>query len=763
MSETFCGLSANRFGVDDAFAVFFRLHNDLADEVATLVEELERDAKASVTDVIRCLPLDRLSLLACLRQGLQPTELLQQGQGSVASARSPASLSSSRASRSSLRHIEEATEMRRLGKIRIAEQERKAIVAVLLSVQPNSKTLTKEQNALLVQLREQEKRALALLPDPLSTDSDHDDLSVGPQCNDPAESDACDVLMSRQTESDVHEKALKKRLHKAEVAARQELEKVKTIQRRLMVSDLTNELMRQAVSEHLDRKKAALSFHLEELKRERAEKAESTNRERALKTQQCQQQFRSKLRSRRQEIEHRAEYRNDRSRRAQLERQQLIAQRRSSKEREAEVAHHRLTTMEAQQEAYRKLLDEESDAKMKMHAANAERIKLHQQASVEVKRVHAAEKSQRVVAVSRAAESEHSVIEKSVEEKSRDAERRAAAVKAAHIERSKIVGETERARHEAAEKARQELLQAQAAHCAEVAAYSMAKEERIAAVAAQRETERTIKADLNEQRLVHHEENLRRVVLAQEYQHSIKAALVSQEDERARHLRLTQEQHKKEMAALLLSLDRQRDNLKKSLDAAKHRRPSSAATTRSESSNERLPTRDQIMQKAEEIVARNVEKSLLSAEASKSTAAGSALRAARSQSHLASSDNSSANSDVDSATESREVCGVSARLASERPQSASVKRLQPRIPSRQMNSGSLSKTAVTLETHTLSKLALSPQVVHQLAQIEELDDFELREVERRVAGSAPPTRKGNAATPLQEMVERMNAFYGAAM
>lgn len=740
------------YGIDRVFRNFFRISGfDLDQEVDEILEQAQQDPTLAPPGVVDRLPLDRLSLLACERQGLQPVELLARETPDNNTSQSRAT---PRSAVAAMRRIaeakQEAAAARRLGKVRVAESERRSIVAVLLAIDLSNvkRRLTKEENSLLMQLRSQDAEALKKIPG-VSAMSRSELAEYGLPCNDPAEADACDALLQWQSESDIQDRKHKIKIAQVQKAAAEEFERMKLLQHRSAVAEVADVLQKNAMEERMRLKEEAHRTFLEEQNEARRRESLEAEREREKKRQTCIERFRETLRNRRRELELRAQYRDERSQLSQKRKDEELAQRKSRKEEEASKARKRLDSVNESTVEFRSILEDELHAKMTLHTSNTTQLQLRRRAAKDLKEAKEQIRFEMVDHVHDAVLSEQMQKEKDALQKEMDIARRKEAVKQAAFERSQMISEaTEAAQKLSQDICRRDLL-AREERRKQLEIEYETKDEQIRAVAEHRKVDRVIKSELTAQRLEHHEQNRKRVEKAIAFQQKLKAENVAREEERDRKQRDAEERHKKSMTDLATKLYKDREELAKKLDQSKSKihqgslvgllDDCGSSTSSLQRQRSFGPTKEEIMRQAEAITSRYM---------AQGEAAGHSPSKPRPMS-------ASISQQSDSTQPSSKPS-----QAQRRPLSAVGKRSPAPVD-----------MSLQHELRNCGKLgpafSPSPLVAKQLAEVDKLDAAQLQDEERRRCGvSRPPSGKQRSAnsvhcstTPLSELVQRMDALY----
>jgi hypothetical protein len=761
------------FGIDRAFKDYFRMGGfDFDLEIDEVVEQALKDASTSPASVIEKLPLDRLSLLACDRQGLEPLELLSP---STVQQNTSALRATPRSGVAALRRIleakQEADAARRMGKIRVAECERKSIMATLMSLDLSNmkRKLTKEENLLLWQLRQQDADARKRLPEAKNL-SPEELEEFGLSCNDAAEADACDALLQWQSESDLQEKMHKARMAHVQRAAADEFERMKAIQHRSAVADVTEVLQRSVMEERMRRKEKTHREIVEQQNKARHEECQKAERAREQKRQLCTERFHENVRSRRRELESRAHYRDERSKQVQNERQDELAQRHARKAEEASKARMRLETVNESISEFRSLVEEEQKAKMELHESNKKQLLLRRRAARDMKFANQELHSSNVDRVQEAFIEEQRRHEQEVMEKEKEIELRKKAVKEAAEQRVRLLSAATDAALQRSQLKCRQYAEAQEERRKDLEMEYEAKSERIRIVEENRKVDRLIKAELEAQRIKHHEENRRRVEHAQAYQQMLKAELAEREEERDRQQKAAQERHKKDMADLATSLYKEREELAQVLEQSKAKfatmptpatpqelgmdgseaRASSPVSRRRHSFG---PTKEEIVRQAEAIAAHYMQ----STSVKRSAGARSRPESAASVQRTHSVEETSSTQSTGSTTPVRHHAVTNAPRQRHRPLSAIGRRSPAPVavtPHRDSHSsgGKLGNAFVP-----------SPVVAKQLAEVDTLGDTQLHDEERRRCPSRPPSgkRANHVQSPVSELVQRMDKLYHA--
>lgn len=615
------------FGIDRAFKDFFRIGGfDFDQEVDEVVEQAQQNPATTPTQVIERLPLDRLSLLACDRQGLQPVELLRQDADQNKSAPPRATPRSGVAAMKRIAEAKlEAAAFRRMGKIRVAEAERRAIVAILTGVDAGtrrSEKLTKDENALLVQLRSQDAQALLRIPGAQSLSPEElEEYSL--PCNDAAEADACDALMQWQSAADIQDKKHKAHMKKVQNAAAVEFEKMKAIQHRSAVAEVVDVLQRSAMEDRMRKKEREHHEFVEHRKEQRRQESQKAEQERHQKRQMCTQRFRETIRNRRHELEAKSQYRVERSQLVAKERDEELARRLAKKEEEATNARKRLDAVNQSIVEFRSTLEDELQARMELHGSNQTQLQLRQRAARNLKAAKDHVRAEMVDHMTAAQFEEQLQREHDAVEKEREIERRKEAVKQAALTRSHILASAS----EAAQKQAQSICYEDRLHREEkrkqLEAEYLAKDEQVRAAEENRKVDRLIRAELEAQRVENHEQNRKRVEKAMAFQQKLKAEIVAREEERDRQQRAAQEAHRKEMLELATQLYKEREQLAHSLDQSKAKFATMAATDMIDDAGAQIgssgslgrrrssfgPSKSSILRQAEDITSRSKAKS----------------------------------------------------------------------------------------------------------------------------------------------------------
>jgi hypothetical protein len=786
MSSTGSRLQEYPFGIDRAFKDFFRIGGfDFDQEIDEAIEQALKDPTTTQAQVIEKLPLDRLSLLACDRQGLQPVELLLQGNDRSNSIPRATPRSGVAAMKRIIEAKQEATAFRRMGKIRVAEAERRAIVAILIGVDSSTgaarraEKLSKEENALLVQLRSQDAQAVRNIPGAhLLSPEELADYSF--PCNDAAEADACETLLQWQSASDIQDKKHKAHMLKVQRAAAEEFERMKAIQHRSAVAEVVDVLQRNAMEEKMRHKEQSHREFVEQRKAQREQESHEAEQDRNRKRQLCTQRFRETLRSRRHELAAKSQYRDERSQMVQQERDEELARRHARKEEAELMAKKRLDAVNESIAEYRSMVEDENEARMELHRSNQNQLQLRKRAARDLKAARDQLRTEAIDHLS-AANLEHQIEkEKEATAKEREIERRKEAVKQAALTRSQILAsQSGAAQQHSRQICQQELLDREERRKLLELEYE-AKNEQVRAAEELRKVDRIIKAELVAQRVENHEQNRLRVEKAMMFQQKLKAELLAKEEERDRQQRAAQERHKKDMTNLATQLYKEREQLAHTLELSKSKFASMGLTemvdvdSGSENSEKGSlrrrtsfgPSKASILRQAELITSKYM------ADDQQTHNASIPRSVLRSRPASASNPQRSSNADVLDITAHsvpEEPITTPLRVAPRRPLSAVARRTPSGVDMTSQQS-SLRQASTNLLG---SAFQHTPVVRKQLEEVDKLDGCALETEERRRCGgtitpvdasSRPPSGKKSrdvqfTATPLAELVQRMDILY----
>ncbi|CUI15273.1 Hypothetical protein, putative [Bodo saltans] len=775
------------YGIDRAFKDFFRIGGfDFDQEIDEVIEQSLQDPTITQAQVLEKLPLDRLSLLACDRQGLQPVELLLQGDNRSKSVPQATPRSGVAALKRIMEAKQEASAFRRMGKIRVAEAERRTIVAILIGVDSSAATirksekLSKDENALLVQLRSQDVQAVRHVPGAhLLSPEELADYSF--PCNDAAEADACDALLQWQSAADIQDKKHKAHMAKVQKAAAAEFERMKAIQHRSAVAEVVDVLQRNAMEEKMRHKEQSHREFVEQREAQRRQESKEAEQDRNRKRQLCTQRFRETLRTRRHELAAKSQHRDERSQAVQNERDQELAQRHARKEEIALNAKKRCDAVNESIVEYRSVLEDELAARMELHESNQTQQQLRKRAAHDLK---AARDRIRAEAIDHLnASNFEKQIERETEAiaKEQEIERRKEAVKQAALTRSKILAAQSDAAHKNSLKLCEKELRDREERRKLLELEYEAKSEQVRAAEEHRKVDRIIKAELVAQRVENHEQNRLRVEKSMAYQQKLKSEIVAKEEERDRQQRAAQERHKKDMTSLATQLYKEREQLARTLELSKTKFATmglsdivDANEAGSEKSSETGslrrrtsfgPSKASILRQAELITSK-----YMSPDHSQQTSVSrSAIRSRPMSASLPQHPHRvvdsvpyDATTTVSSMPEEQAVT-TPLKVAPRRPLSAVTRRTPVGVD--------MSSQQTALRPTNQNQLGPafhhSPVVRRQLAEVDELDDSALETEERRRCGGtavARTTTKKSAhvqlpATPLAELVQRMDTLY----
>lgn len=791
MFDPFCIAPENDFGLDDKFAKLFRLNGELEDEVQEVTNVAQApNAKAlyNVETVLQTLPLDRLSLLACSRQGIVPSELLtgnnnkNDTNGGNRRSRPPSSsalVTSATSSTAVLARVQEArikaNEERRLGKIRIVEAERKHILSVLRSVDPQAKTVNKEQNTLLMQLKAQDTLAAQQQEDRNEINAKEkrargDDacqlLPIAlPACNDPQDADLCDLLMSKQSGIEIQAKKLKKEVRRAEAKAQDEVEKLKQHQFKAAVQDVSMELKRFYADQRVRQKEEDLRLHLESLEESRHEKSVRLDAERRAKMKALTRSNLQRHQERQAEIEARALYREMRLQEREKEKEEMLEKRALLRAQEEERAAQRLRSLDERFSEYKSLQRQEYEAKMQLNDSRQAQLQLQSDALLELKNANDAQARHRVREVLRQQDDELTQKRIELEEKLESIEARREIVDMSFAERSQQLKDQ-------FEERRQKLLQQRGVadderqrRIAQLEAEYNQKEAHIQDMQRERELQIALRRELGKQKQEHHDENMRRVTLTEQYTRDIETTILEREREQERVLQEAKALQRKQITEVRESLQKEKEMMSRNLELLRRKGVSDSATspsaltsparsvtqrgTSSASSNsasrsalERRSSLD-IQQQAMDIVRKKMEE-FSSSQGSMRPASGNGSQAAKMR--------RSSGPDRDDADKV-----VAPDASQHKPSLSTMRQREAGYPQYGTAHASLHPSLFRKKAH--DELAF---VGRQWAAVDELDDAEPPRAAEADDLDTPMEkwRKGvDAGGPIEEMLQKMNRMY----
>ena len=479
---------------------------------------------------------DRLSMLACQRQGIAPTELLPgAGAGSVARANGgdPGSPGARSAVSASSTRIEESkadvANKRRLAKINIVELERRSIVDVVFRAHQDKQEkgkLTHEQEQVQSELHAVQQQAP---PHP-------DDSGTEPRAlaNNPAEAAAVKELLGQVHDLNPQRKKLLKTIEDTKRHGEEEIEKMRKRQLRFVMNDVQREVEKQEIQAHIADKER--QFKEKERQRQQQIEEQAATRAKNHRRKMTALRIRNEVlyQHKKEELEHRERQQHETYVRLMKQKAEHVEKLRRESERKAQLGREKAETVREQDALKCELLQKDLETADEIHDHRRDHLQLQMHVRREQRRVDAWKKhvraQQNVDAIDDGTQEVKARLEANENAVQENRQRRLAE----REERIKRQQQEEEEARQLAEQRRVASAQRRERRNVELLREEVRHEEVLRAVRAEKEEDRELRRELDEQKRQEHQDNMERIRRLQDYRQSVKDRLLREAQQRDR-------------------------------------------------------------------------------------------------------------------------------------------------------------------------------------------------------------------------------------
>ncbi len=488
----------------------------------------ESSSSSCLSASLTIATLDRLSLLACERQGIHPLdELLPMNQDSFRGRNVPQLTEEVRA---------EQFETRRIQKLRLLEIERKRIIGILMSIHKSfyddslSSSAAGRRGGRHIISAEQQ-----LLVTELIAQADEHAKSPNRRLYRmaflvPDERSVAVPLLSRQAvNSSAAQEASEQAVKRIQEQGAKELEKLRQRELRAVEREIDTELVKTEMLAELQRKEAELRLQKQRRREQAAKKALEQEIVRQSKMEHVTEQQSKLMRERMEELEARCRMREEHLR--DLERKkELEADERCRAEAKAQAeARERARLLREDHEAQRMLLESEVLSRMALHSQRKANMEVRMNTVREMRRLEDRRKFAMVSEFLASSSASHEELAAELAKNDAEAKLRLAEREARQKELLEQHRFNNKEQIELAQQRRSEV-DAERGDRASVLMLTLSEQERhVKEVAQAKEAERSLRAELARQRERNISENLGRLDKTYEYRHKMKQLRLEQE------------------------------------------------------------------------------------------------------------------------------------------------------------------------------------------------------------------------------------------
>jgi hypothetical protein len=462
---------------------------------------------------------DRLSLLACERQGLLPDDLLFKANPFTGDGRV----------KKHAQKVEEAryhaNEMRRRQFVEIVRREREKIVQLLREA-VHAPRMNHEQQLLHAELLRQPADC---------------------QSNVPEEAQLIEALLLRESDHQVHVKRVQAAVAKATQEGEHEILKIKERQVRSVAAEIELENNRKAMLDQLNRAEESWRQKREARQSELSLQSKVAARRREFKVLRLQERQQSLTESRRQELQARQAQREELERRIKEAKQAELERKHLEAEQQAEKVQHQAERARAEEISKSRLLQHEQEAKLQLHLARKRNLQLRLNALRQMRRGQSAQRFSSVAAFLMTKEERNQVDGAALEEELRLAEERRLQLQALERERCRARLERLREETERAAESRAEIQLEKERRDQALRAASAEKERHLEELEMEKAINREIRKALRDENVLHHKHSLERLRRLEQHQQEMKDALIEEEQKHMQEY----ERRKRELAQQL--------------------------------------------------------------------------------------------------------------------------------------------------------------------------------------------------------------------
>ena len=477
--------------------------------------------------------LDRLTVLACMRQGIAPHELLPGAADaslSRARTRSPATPHSPKSPESVARidaSKADVANKRRLAKIDIVELERRSIVDVIFRSQQDKQRAQGKLSHEAAQLQSELWQAQRAAPG--ASTGEPRELA-----NNPAEAAAVRELLGHVHDLNPQREKLLHTIEETKRHGEEEIEKMRKRQLRFVMNDVQREVEKQEIQAAIAEKER--KFAAAEQERQSAVEAQAAARAKAHRKKLTALRIRNEVlyQHKKDELEHRERQQHSVFVRTMQEKAARLAEMRMESERKSQLGREKAAAVREQDALRCELLQRELETADELHEHRREHLQLH---------LHVRREQRRVAAMRKHVQSQRNVaaIDDGTEAaRKRLDERDAAATQNIHerVEdreaRLRELASAEAEANRRAEERRQQLQRQRERRNVELLTGEVEHEQHIALVRAEQEEARLLRSQLNEQRHAHHIDNIERLKRLNEYRQEMRDRVLREARERDR-------------------------------------------------------------------------------------------------------------------------------------------------------------------------------------------------------------------------------------
>jgi hypothetical protein len=471
--------------------------------------------------LFRCQPgvkserqLDRLSLLACERQGILPKDLLpvEPKPGADAS-------------------LVQAAAKRRTAKISIVEQQRRHLHQIVVGA-ATAQHLTHEQHQLQADLNDQESTVGRHHGDGIEERAAEDDAPL--RCVDEEEDEDVAILLEHVPDLGNERERLQRTLEATRAKGEQEVAKLRNRQLRQVAHDIETEGKRRAMLEHIAEREAAFHNQQEEKHRALAEQARKEARDARRKMKALRIRNDALARHRAEELDARAAHHDELWRDLVAKREAQLEERRIATAKKDAIAKERTLRVKESVERKCDLLEHEAVDKVVTHEERRAMINTQLAVAREQRRVVALRKFMAARQYVESKDDGSGATRQELDSRHDEADERHAKAKAA--ERKRLEDERRKRDEIAAQaaKRREEMDERRARKNILTLRREVEKERDVEAARRRKEAQIERLRTLEEAKKEQHEDNIARVARQREHAQRQKDALLAEAAERDR-------------------------------------------------------------------------------------------------------------------------------------------------------------------------------------------------------------------------------------
>jgi hypothetical protein len=462
--------------------------------------------------------LDRLSLLACQRQGVLPEELLPGHQGTASPVGSPNRRRTPTSPPRSLPRsnaLDAADRKRRAAKLSILEDERRSICDVLHSA-ADARRLTHEHTRVQTELEQQR----------LEMESADGGAA---RSHTPDEARAIDLLVAHVRDQGPQRRVMEDAIDSTKKAGEREIEKMRNRQIGFIINDLKREVVRNTMVNAIAEREAKFEEAVQ--RREEVAKTEAKRKEKERRRKMTALRIRNDalFTLRKEQLEGRAAEEQAVWLATKKAKAAGVEERKAQSAAATQVSKARAEAVREHDALRFAVMDEEQTDTLQLHDERRVNLLLKLEISKEQRRIHASRKmhaAQDYVAnledgsaAARARLDEQAVSSQQVVQRTRRA-------------RQRVFHDQAQREGEASGDAAKRREEADVAHARKSIALLQTEQRRDGQVASVRKVQagqRAARAAMAEQREQHHADNAQRLERLQEYQQGVKDALLAEQ------------------------------------------------------------------------------------------------------------------------------------------------------------------------------------------------------------------------------------------